>query len=260
LLFVGVVWVEVEWTLLSLLFWSFAQRSFDLREAKREFAQLAAGEPAGLAVGGAATLLLTQVLPPIDLLLCSAVALLAAIGWAAALAAHERLRFERATSARGRDEPAPVGALFRGSAATYVLAFFGTVFVAKVTHLVVDNAFHAAAATYFTSEAELARFLGLFIGLCGALTVVGNLTAAGPLIRRFGVFSALLFPPAPLLAASAALAVAYALPLTAALLFTLAVGAKLIDESIKGAFYGPAEKALYQPLPPRLRPWRRPRA
>src|SRR3954470_14894119 len=66
--FVAAVWVEVEWVLTSLAFWGLAERSFDVRQAKRLFGVIGAGGPAAVVAGGLATPALLTVIGTADLL------------------------------------------------------------------------------------------------------------------------------------------------------------------------------------------------
>src|SRR3954454_11761556 len=64
----AVVWAQVEWVLTSLAFWGLAERSFDVRQAKRLFGIIGAGGPTAVVAGGLAIPGLLTVIGTADLL------------------------------------------------------------------------------------------------------------------------------------------------------------------------------------------------
>jgi ATP:ADP antiporter, AAA family len=80
------IWIEVEWMLVSLVFWGLAERTFDIRQAKRLFGVIGAGEPLAVIIGGLLVPLLLTAFVTADLLwvsiagLCVGIVLVLHIG------------------------------------------------------------------------------------------------------------------------------------------------------------------------------------
>ena len=83
-IFAVTVWVEVEWVLTGLVFWGLAERSFDIRQAKRLFGIIGAGGPVAVVIGGLAVPALLAAMGTADLLWLS----LGSVAIAAALVAY----------------------------------------------------------------------------------------------------------------------------------------------------------------------------
>ncbi len=76
---VGMIWFEVEFVLCSLWLWGMATQLMDLRQGKRLFGYISAGEPLAIILGGLATPFALRFVATKDLLLFSAAGVLVAI-------------------------------------------------------------------------------------------------------------------------------------------------------------------------------------
>ncbi len=123
------IWVEVEWMLVSLIFWGLAERVFDIRAAKRLFGVIGSGEPLAMVLGGLAVPLLLTAFDTADLLWFSAVGLV--VGTALILhvtgAYRERLAHDEATG--DEEEETSIGGRRSGSRRTsrYIALIFAVV-------------------------------------------------------------------------------------------------------------------------------------
>ncbi|HET6519885.1 MAG TPA: Npt1/Npt2 family nucleotide transporter [Geminicoccaceae bacterium] len=248
------IWVEVEWMLVSLVFWGLAERAFDIRAAKRLFGVIGSGEPLAMILGGLAVPVLLTAVDTADLFWFSAVGL--AVGTALILhitGAHgERLAGDDGGTADEEEGETSVGGHRSGSRRTsrYIALLFTLVVLGEMAYFFVDNAFYDRAEATFPDEAELAGFIGVFYALAAVVTFAGNLFAAGHVLRRYGVQVGLLILPVLLIASSLGVVIAGLAFGATALLFWLTSLTKLVDEGVRGGIYKPALMTLYQPLPP----------
>jgi CRP-like cAMP-binding protein/HEAT repeat protein len=246
------VWVEVEWMLAGLVFWGLAERMFTLRDAKRLFGLIGAGEPAAVIAGGFAIPLLLTLIGARDLIIVSAVAMVVAA--AVVLAVRSRFGADLATGHSEEDEPSGFKVLGGfGRYQSYVNLIFLMVVLAEIAHFVVDNAFYDVAEARYPEKDALASFIGVFFAVSGAVNLLCNVFVSGRLLRSHGVGTAMLSLPV-LVGATGVLAIAAARGSGAGMaFFTLIALTKLIDEAVRNGIYTAGFLTVYQPLPPELR-------
>ena len=188
------VWVEVEWMLGNAVYWGLAERVFDVRQAKRHFAVIAAGEPAAVMLGGVLLPALLIVFSVNDLLLVSVVALAIAFVLVHWIAAAHAQRLAVQESAEG-----VVRSLWQSSREPRTRSYLGYVMllaiIIQVVFFVVDNAFFSLVAEPHDDREKMAAFIGVFFAVVGAVTLTANLLVAGPVLRRFGLRAGLAVVP-----------------------------------------------------------------
>ena len=247
-----VVWVEMEWTLVSLVFWGLAERVFRLREAKGVFGLIAGGEPLAVIVGGLTVPLLLVHLEVAALLWVSVASLAAGLVLLVWLLRRERERL-------GEQHEAPVDQQATASAGTsprrrgYVRKLFALVVIGEIVALVVDTAFFVGAEARMPEADSLAAFLGLFFAVIGVVSLAANLLVCGRLLRRFGVSCAVIGLPSLLAALAAVAFVCGIVAGDGGLLFAMLLAAKLLEEAGRAGIFHPAFMVFYQPLPARER-------
>lgn len=244
------IWVEVEWVIAALVFWGLAQRLFNIREAKRLFGIIGAGEPAAIVVGGSLISFLLAVMATEDLVLVSMLAM--AVSSAVVLVIRRGFAAE-ATAGGDEEEEEGSGGFRFGRYSIYVYTIFALTVAGSVAHFFIDNAFYGEAEQVFTDEAGLASFIGLFFAVAGAVNLVLNVAVSAFVLRRYGVGVALAILPLLVgLSALAALGAGMALG-AGVVFFSLVCLIKLVDEAVRNGIYTGGFLTVFQPLPPELR-------
>lgn len=240
----------------NLTFWSLAGRILNVRQGKRLFGFIGAGQwlaivitgflmPAIVSLVGLANLLWLAVLGVLGMLLVMSVTL-RTFGHLVATPVDAKL----ARPSEGAEAKADRGQL---TGNRYIMSIFALTFVWWVVFYFVDNIFYAQAEAQFSDGNELAGFLGVFLGVLGVITLFSNFFVSGRVIGRFGLRTSLLVLPVGLTVGSVvlvALEVASG-PLIA--LFAVAVMAKMWDMGVGFSLDLSARSVLYQPLPAVLR-------
>ena len=253
LVIAAAIWVEVEWVLGGLVFWTLAAPLLEQRRAKRLSSVISAGEPTGMILAGLAVPVLLTVVETADLLWFSAAGVAVGCGVAAYLA--RRFAARAGADATGPPDDETMESVRAAVRRTrrYLLVVALLVIAAEVSHFFIDNAFYERAQMRFGAETDLGAFIGLFFAVVGALMLAMRVFVADWLFSRRGMMPALAVLPVLVLIGSAGLVgVDWALA-SAGAVFWLAVVVKLADESLRAAVYGPALFTLYQPLPAVLR-------
>jgi len=237
------IWYEVLWTLTGLESWSLANRLFTVRQGKRLFGLIGAGEWVAIIVGGFLVPGLVELLGTLNLLFVAIGGIAGALG----LLVHITRSFADLISA----EKAPPEV--RESSAgllknRYVVLIFALLALNVVGYFFVENIFYTQAEVQYPDEDQLAGFIGLFFALTALLTLLSTTFLSGPVISRYGLRVGLLILPVALTASTASMVVAGTFVGLVVLLFGLVTLAKLLNVTLDSSIDQPARTILYQPL------------
>jgi ATP:ADP antiporter, AAA family len=256
---------ELAASFVPLTFWAMAGRLFDVRQAKRLFGPVGAGEVAATAAGGFTAPLIVGLIGTINLLwLCAlalvgllAVFLLVIRSFPASFAEEQQTAEQRRFKLATRSRPKLTD--------RYVVLILLFAVFATLTYYFVSTAFLVQARNEFPSQDALAGFLGVFTGVLSVVGFAGRGAVAGRVMERFGLRTSLLLSPIAV-AVTAALVIATGI-LPALGISTIGVVAaaslvfyanslnRLCMETTWDSIYKPAFLILYQPLQARSRLW-----
>lgn len=244
-----IIWSEIEFVLASLLLWGLANQLMTLRQGKKYFGLVIAGEPVATIICGVATPSLMKHLTTGDLFLLSAGAQLVGIF----LVMYITSQFHPPADADHAEQEDSGQALSSESSRWwkdgYIVVMVAMIFMSQMVFYFIDETFYLSADHRFPVEADLNSFLGIFSAMTGGVSLVVSLFLSGPLMRRFGVRGGLLTLPLLLLVGSVAAVVTGEVNGVAAALFFVLTGNKLIDQSVRYTLDKTTSVTLYQPLP-----------
>lgn len=234
----AIVWFEIEFVLSSLVAWGMAHQLLTLRQGKRLFGWVAAGEPVAVMSCGLATPLLLRAMAPADLLWLSAGGAIAGMTLVArTLACH--------TPAADDDAMVPDRAARAAARPRYVAMLAAMVAIGQMVYFFVDSAFYLEAGRAYPDATALAGFLGLYSAAVGAASLAAGAVLAPWLLQRGGVPAGVLVLPAAVLAGALA-----TLCGPAPWLLPLVVLNKVLDQSLRYTLDKSTFITLLQPLPP----------
>ncbi len=229
------VFHEVAGSMLSVLFWTFANESFTTREAKRLFGIIGSGGVmAGTVFGFGGAYLAPRLGTPNLLLVCVGL-LMGSLGV---------LWMVRSTTEAHEVAPLPAVEPDARDFKPYARSVALLAIVIAVAASIIDFEFKAVTQRYF-SEDQLAAFFGILYGACGLLSFFFHLLLTGRLLIRTGILPALLTLP---------IALSFgAVGLLAGPLLALVVYEKAADATLRYSLNETCLQLLYFPLPVRLR-------
>jgi AAA family ATP:ADP antiporter len=239
------IWYEMLWTLTAMESWSLAGRLFTVRQGKRLFGLIGAGEWVAIIVGGFLVPGLVELLGTLNLLLVAAGGIAGALG----LLAYVTRSFADLLSTSAEKAPLEDRELSTGLLKNrYVVLIFVLLALNVVGYFFVENIFYTQAEVQYPTEDQLAGFIGLFFAVTALLTLLSTTFLSGPVISRYGVRVGLLVLPVALTASTASMAVAGTFVGLIALLFGLATLSKLLNVALDSSIDQPARTILFQPL------------
>lgn len=239
------IYYETLFALTNLAFWNLAGRLFTVRQGKRLFGLVTAGEQAAVVLGGLLVPMLVGRIGTANLLVVAAISIGGVLVlllfmsrlYAAPLAAPLEITQEADSPSSSR--------MVRNRYVLLIIALFAA---SMVSYFVLDNAFYVQAERQYASEQQLASFIGIFFGIAGLLGLLCRTFFTAQLLGRYGVRVALLFQPVllMLIAVPATLAGGAGLLLV---LFWLVASMKLCSAVLTDSIDLPALNITYQPLP-----------
>jgi ATP/ADP translocase len=238
--------------LMELEFWSLAGTLFTLRQGKRVFPLIGAGEVLAGVVGGLTVTAFSDVVNLPNLLY---IALVAMAGnyllVRRILRGHAKLKSHGPTQAPDEGEGFSLATLLRSRYQLLILAVYG---LFTFAWYLADFAFYQQVdARFAQEESELAGFLGSFFAVTSVVHLITQVLVSGWLLTRFGIRVGLLALPLLLTAGAVALTVLGLRGGSVPAIFWVMAITKLGETVLTKSLQEPSVRILYQPLPTRQR-------
>ncbi|MBE0676646.1 MAG: hypothetical protein IH591_18470 [Bacteroidales bacterium] len=241
--------------LAMLGFWGTTGRLFTLRQGKRLFGLVDAGLIVGIIISSyAIPVLLTFGFNTHNIILLGAIAIFIASVVQLSLAKNQGLSD---TSSVRKGSVKMAMSLFRKD--SYVLNMGLFVSVSVMTAFFIQYSFMAVTREQYPLEADMAKFLGLFIGSMMIFTLFIKTFLFSYLIKNYGLKVILLLPPVLLMVFSAGAAILGSVlgfqPASAGFMifFLILALSRLFSKAIKDAVETPSFKVIYQTLGEKVR-------
>lgn len=248
IIFLSMTWFRLLYIYTRLGLLEVAALSFDVRQAKRIFTLVALGLMIAFILGGLLTPAITNFVDTNDLILISALSLIAyTVILSRTLSELTGDNSQKKTEEQSEEPPLPLTELLRDK---FVLAILGIKTMATLVGFVTEYAFFQQAATHYVSEEELASFLGIFMGITMMAMIIIAAIFAGRYISRYGIRITLATTPF-LILFTALLSGIYGTFLGQnTIFFFLIASVMAVNQITEKSFFAPAVAILYQPLPP----------
>jgi AAA family ATP:ADP antiporter len=247
----SIVYFEIEFVFSSLLLWGLSNQLMTLRQGKRRFGIVSAGEPLAIIIFGLSMPLLLRWVQPADLFLLSALA--NGTGIVLVLLILRRHRPVKAISEQETDQQEDGSVANPWWRSRYIVTMVWLVIIGQLAYYFLDNAFYVEAGKRYANKEDLASFLGIYSAIVGMVSLTCSILLTPWLLRRFGVRGGLLTLPVMVSIGAAAAVLAGLTGSPANLLFLLVVVNKVIDQSFRYTVDKTTFITLFQPLPPEQR-------
>ncbi|WP_066831537.1 NTP/NDP exchange transporter [Rufibacter ruber] len=246
-------WNMVVYMLVGYAFWGMAAIIFNVRESKRLFSVVGAGDIPAKLMGYTAVSVLAPLLGVENLLWFS-------IG-GFVLAYYFLKRFEHHAisghpeshghdASHGHGHPAETSFLKKYFQNRLIFAITLFSLAAFTVYSLIDYTLLAEVKSKFTSSPDLATFIGVFFAVGRVLALLVKLLFSSRVISRLGLSNSLLIAPVVLLVISGFMLIPGESEKT--ILYTFGVMV-LLSEVLKSAVQEPAFFVLFQPLDPHSR-------
>jgi ATP:ADP antiporter, AAA family len=242
-------WFQALLNLANLLVWPLAGRMFDVRQAKRLYGLVGAGNWTANILGGLVIASILSYSGTSNPYLFAAIAIIAA-GFVLWTIFRFHLVPEAAPQAAlpstaPRDKPKPASSPFHSP---YNRLIFAKVALWWIGFYFVDNIFLDRAGAQFHSGAEVAAFIGRQLSVVGVIAIITSTFLTGRIIRRFGVRTGLLVMPIVVTFCTLLLVIGGVFHAPAILLFWIAAAAKTFNLALGFSVSQASATLLYQPI------------
>jgi hypothetical protein len=244
------IWFQTFWVISGLEFWGLAGQLLNVRQAKRLFALIGAGEVvAMIGVGFLGSTI-------IDLIAVEGLIISGVVGVAGSIIMTVYMLYRYFEPAevnrvdRRRDARLETPAPKQPPARRYLLVIAVVAAVAHFTYFFVDNAFITQVEYRFLEDSvRVANFLIVFFAISGVCRLVSQLFMSERVITRFGVRGGLVVLPIMLMFGAGSVVVADLTDATTTTVFLLAVLVTFFDQVFRQSTNRSSMLVLYQPLP-----------
>lgn len=237
-------WFQALTNQANLVVWHLAGHLFDVRQAKRLFGLIGAGNWLANIIGGAVVAAILALTGTANAYLLAALALVVAVP--VLFAAMRRPQTAAAPQPSPTRNEAPAGfSPFRHRYSRLILAntllwWLGFSFI--------DNIFYDRAGLEFQSGAALAAFIARQLSVMGVIAIITTLFLTSRVIGRYGLRAGLMAMPVVVTASILLLAIGGPLGWSAAALFWIATVAKTLNVALGFSISLVAGSLLFQPL------------
>jgi AAA family ATP:ADP antiporter len=239
------IWVNCYGIIVPVQAWTFANRVFDTRQARRLFGLIGSGASAGAIVGGLLARVLVGMVGTVNLLLVLAgliamCAVVVNLGW-------KVRRRDTAYSSATAKTPLRFGDTARLVARDpYLRLIAAMVFIVAIVTQWSQFQFSLSAEVRFADDPDrLTRFFGGFNFVMGIVALLVQLFVTGPALRQYGVGVTIMLLPLALAFGSSLILVS---PVLWAVLLTNA-----LDQGLRFSIDKATFELLYLPIPSNIK-------
>jgi hypothetical protein len=238
---------ELIWVMNSLEFWGLTGKLFDVRQAKRLYGVVGAGEVVAIILSGFMIPFIVPIIGTANLLFIALMGTSLSLVMMRTITHRyaDRLSYQPVIK---NDTPLEPASRSDRSHRQYVFLIFALVGLTVSTLYIVDTAFYDQASQLYPDEASLASFLGLFFSVAGILQLVSRTIITGRLLKRYGVMIGLLVFPSLLILGGIGVLIGAGIG-DAMLIAGAVILMKWVDRGLRYTLNQSTILILYQPLP-----------
>ena len=251
-LYCMLAWFNVLYLLNNLEFWGLAAILFDVRQSKRLFGVISAGDIPAKFIGYTVALLTVEYIGTINLLWVGAACMLASIPFLQSITKSEKL-------AEGH-HPKKHTAIKHTSSKVTVLAknFSGNVLIRRLAFLtiimstcfiIINYAFYTGVKEAYKDDVSLAKFIAFFLAITRVAAMLLKVIFTSRLINRLGIIKSLMITPVAMLFLISLVLIAQQIsPGTKIIFYFFGMTAIAVD-ILRSAISAPVFLTIMQPLP-----------
>ncbi len=245
-------WFNVLYLLNNLEFWGLASLLFDVRQSKRLFSVVSAGDIPAKFIGYTLALFTVDYIGTINLLWAGAICMLASIPFLISIKKSGHLAEQKHTHKQ------EVKKSTRHTLSTLAKNFTGNLLIRRLAVLtiiisscfiIINYAFYAGVKEAFKDDLSLTQFIAFFGAFTRIIALIVKMIFTGRLINRLGIIKSLLITPLVMLVMIVMVLMAQRMEGNTRLIFYLFGATLTAIEILRSAINNPVFITLMQPLP-----------
>ena len=247
-------WFNVLYLLNNLEFWGVASLSFDVRQSKRLFGVISAGDIPAKFIGYSLAYLILPLIGSINLLWIGIIFMLASIPYLIRIKKSGKLiEVQHKTPHHKLQQPKHSSEGFR----KIVKNFSENILIRRLSVLsiiitssfiLINYEFYAGVKEAYHDDVSLARFIALFLAAVRIIAMIVKVIFTGRLINRLGIVKSLLITPVVLFILIMAVILTKNLPESLKATVYLFGGTYIVVDILRSAINSPVFLTIMQPL------------
>jgi ATP:ADP antiporter, AAA family len=251
-LYIMFSWFNVLYLLNNLQFWGLASLLFDVRQSKRLFSVVSAGDIPAKFIGYTLALLTVDTIGTINLLWAAAACMLASVPFLISIKKSGYLQDHKHPDKHvvKKSTVRKVSTMAKNFTDNLLIRRLAALtIVISGCFIIVNYAFYAGVKEAFKDDVSLTQFIAFFGAFTRIIALVVKIIFTGRLINRLGIIRSLLITPIVMLIMIAAVLMAQRMEGNTRLIFYLFGATLTAIEILRSAINNPVFITLMQPLP-----------
>lgn len=248
-LYLPMAWFNVLYLLDNLQFWGMASLLFDVRQSKRLFGIISAGDIPAKFIGYSLALALVSYVGTSNLLLVGLGCMVASLPMLRRIQKMENLDQHHHPHHKVKHAAHPVSHIVKNFSSNILIRRIAlTTVIASAVFIIVNYAFYAKVKEAVHSDVELAQFIALFFASARVMALLVKIVITGRLINKLGIINSLLITPILLLILAGAVILLERFSIVPHLLIYFFGAMAIMVDILKSTINTPVFLTLMQPL------------
>ena len=252
LLYLMLAWFNVLYLLNNLEFWGLAAILFNVRQSKRLFGLISAGDIPAKFVGYTLALLTVEYIGTINLFWAAAACVLASLPFLQSIIKNKNLleHQHEKKHVHHQKQTSKVTLLAKNFSGNILIRHLALLTVVLSTCFIIINyAFYSGVKEAFKDDVAMAKFIAMFLATTRIIALFIKVVFTSRLINRLGIINSLLITPvAMMVLISMVLATKYYSPGSKIIFYLFGVTAIAVDV-LRSSINSPVFLTIMQPLP-----------
>lgn len=193
-------WFNVLYLLNNLEFWGVASLSFDVRQSKRLFGIISAGDIPAKFIGYSLALLMVSFIGTINLLWIGIFCMLASIPYLISIRKSGKLvdvQHHKHTPAK--HSPESISKIIKKFSENILIRRLSVLsIIITASFIIINYEFYAAVKEAYNDDVSLAKFIAFFLAIVRIIALIVKVIFTGRLINKLGIVKSLLITPVAL--------------------------------------------------------------
>jgi len=189
-------WFYVLYLLNNLEFWGMSSLLFDVRQSKRLFGLISAGDIPAKFIGYTLALLVVGTIGTSNLLIVGFFCLLFSLPFIRSIERLGAIKHHGHPPGKVRQAAHPVGHLLKNFSTNVLIRRIALLtLITSSSFLIVNFVFYVKVKDAVSSDVELAQFIALFFAIARVIALFVKMIFTGRLINRLGIIPSLMITP-----------------------------------------------------------------
>jgi len=243
-------WFNVLYLLNNLEFWGVASLSFDVRQSKRLFGIISAGDIPAKFIGYSLALLMVSFIGTINLVWIGIICMLASIPYLISIRKSGKLvEVQHHKHAPAKHAPESISKIVKKFSENILIRRLSVLsIIITASFIVINYEFYAAVKEAYHDDVSLARFIAFFLAVVRIIALIVKVIFTGRLINNLGIVKSLLITPVVLLVLILAIILTQNIPANYKATIYLFGATYIVVDILRSAINSPVFLTIMQPL------------